>query len=78
METIIDLVAHILIMKTLAPTLGKENSIAMRVLMNVLHKNKSYTKIVIKWIAMPTMGVTTNPMTTSSTTWSSSWQSGRV
>ena len=69
METIIDLVACMLIMKTLAPTQGEENSIAMLVPMNVLHKNKFYTKIVIKWIAMPTMGVTTNPTTTSSTTW---------
>ncbi|KAK1681336.1 hypothetical protein QYE76_042184 [Lolium multiflorum] len=69
METIIDLVARILVMKTLAPTQGEENSIAMLVLMNVLHKNKLYAKIIIKRIAMPTMGVTTNPTTTSSTTW---------
>ncbi|KAK1681375.1 hypothetical protein QYE76_042223 [Lolium multiflorum] len=68
MEIIIDLVARMLVMKTLAPTQGEENSIAMLVPMNV-HKNKFYTKIVIKWIAMPTMGVTTNPTTTSSTTW---------
>jgi hypothetical protein len=48
METIIDLIARILVMKTHAPTLGVENSIAMLAPMNVLHKNKSYTKIVIK------------------------------
>ncbi|KAK1664853.1 hypothetical protein QYE76_053012 [Lolium multiflorum] len=41
----------------------------MLVLMNVLNKNKLFTKIVIKRLAMPTMGMTTNPTTTSSTTW---------
>ncbi|KAK1629282.1 hypothetical protein QYE76_003597 [Lolium multiflorum] len=64
MKTIIDLIAHMLVMKTLAPTLGEEKSIAMLVHMNVLHK------IVLNRIAMPTMGVTTIPTTTSSTTWS--------
>jgi hypothetical protein len=69
MEIIIDLIARMLVKKTLAPTQGEENSIAMLVPMNVLHKNKFYTKIVIKRIAMPTMGVMTNPTTTSSSTW---------
>ncbi|KAK1585105.1 hypothetical protein QYE76_037471 [Lolium multiflorum] len=41
----------------------------MLVLMNVRNKNKLFTKIVIKRLAMPTMGMTTNPKTTSSTTW---------
>ncbi|KAK1607804.1 hypothetical protein QYE76_031477 [Lolium multiflorum] len=69
MEIIIDLIARMLVNKTLAPTQGEENSIAMLVPMNVLHKNRFYTKIVIKRLAMPTMGMTTNPTTTSSTTW---------
>ncbi|KAK1694572.1 hypothetical protein QYE76_011269 [Lolium multiflorum] len=69
MEIIIDLIARMLVKKTLAPTQGEENSITMLVPMNVLRKNKLYTKIVIKRLAMPTMGVTTNPTTTSSTTW---------
>ncbi|KAK1686522.1 hypothetical protein QYE76_047370 [Lolium multiflorum] len=64
MKTIIDLIAHMLVMKTLAPTLGEEKSIAMLVHMNVLHK------IFLNRIAMPTMGMTTIPTTTSSTTWS--------
>ncbi|KAK1628507.1 hypothetical protein QYE76_002822 [Lolium multiflorum] len=63
MKTILDLIAHMFVMKTLAPTIGEENSIAMLVHMNVLHKTKSYNKIVTKRIAMPTMGVTTNPKT---------------
>jgi hypothetical protein len=63
MKTIIDLIAHMLVMKTLAPTLGGEKSIAMLVHMSVLHKTKSYNKIVTKRIAMTTMGVTTNPKT---------------
>ena len=37
--------------------------------MNVLNKTKHHTMTTIKMIAMPTMGVTTNPTTTSSTTW---------
>ncbi|KAK1602101.1 hypothetical protein QYE76_017144 [Lolium multiflorum] len=41
----------------------------MLVLMSVLNKTKLFTKIVIKRLAMPTMGMTTNPKTTSSTTW---------
>ncbi|KAK1650599.1 hypothetical protein QYE76_068404 [Lolium multiflorum] len=69
MEIIIDLVAHMFVKKTLAQTQGEESSIAMLVLMNVLNKNKLFTKIVIKRLAMPTMGMTTNPTTTSSTTW---------
>ncbi|KAK1697600.1 hypothetical protein QYE76_014297 [Lolium multiflorum] len=64
MKTIIDLIAHMLVMKTLAPTLGEEKSIAMLVLKNVLHK------IVLNRMAMPTMGVMATHMTTSSTTWS--------
>ncbi|KAK1645777.1 hypothetical protein QYE76_063582 [Lolium multiflorum] len=63
MKTIIDLIAHMLVMKTLAQTLGEEKSIAMLVHMNVLHK------IILNRLAMPIMGVTTNPTTTSSTTW---------
>jgi hypothetical protein len=41
MKTIIDLITHKLVMKTLAPTLGAEKSIAMLVHMSVLHKTKS-------------------------------------
>ncbi|KAK1678839.1 hypothetical protein QYE76_039687 [Lolium multiflorum] len=63
MKTIIDPIAHMFVMKTLAPTLGAEKSIAMLVHMSGLHKTKSYNKIVTKRIAMPTMGVTTNPKT---------------
>ncbi|KAK1653346.1 hypothetical protein QYE76_071151 [Lolium multiflorum] len=63
MKTIIDLIAHMFVMKTLAPTLGEEKSIAMLVHMNALHKIKSSNKIVTKRIAMPTMGVMTNPKT---------------
>ena len=63
MKTIIDLIAHKLVMKTLAPTLGAEKYIAMLVHMSVLHKTKSYNKIVTKRIAMPTMGVTAIPKT---------------
>ncbi|KAK1693826.1 hypothetical protein QYE76_010523 [Lolium multiflorum] len=69
MKTILVLIDHMLIKKTLALTQGEVNSIAMLVLMNDIHKNKFLTKIVIKRLAMPTMGVTTNPTTTSSTTW---------
>ncbi|KAK1632864.1 hypothetical protein QYE76_007179 [Lolium multiflorum] len=63
MKTIIDLIAHMLVMKTLAPTLDMEKYIAMLVHMSVLHKTKSYNKIITKRITMPTMGVTTNPKT---------------
>jgi hypothetical protein len=45
MKTIIDLIAHKLVMKTLAPTLGAEKSIAMLAHMSVLHKTKSFNKI---------------------------------
>ncbi|KAK1608389.1 hypothetical protein QYE76_032062 [Lolium multiflorum] len=69
MEIIIALVDRTLVMKILAQTQGAESSIAMLVLMNVLNKNKLFTKIVIKRLAMPIMGMTTNPTTTSSTTW---------
>ncbi|KAK1589609.1 hypothetical protein QYE76_018383 [Lolium multiflorum] len=69
MEIIIDLVARMFVKMTLAQTQGAESSIAMLVLMNVRNKNKLFTKIVIKRLAMPTMGMTTNPKTTSSTTW---------
>ncbi|KAK1595650.1 hypothetical protein QYE76_017284 [Lolium multiflorum] len=69
MEIIIALVDRTLVMMILAPTQGAESSIAMLVLMNVRNKNKLLTKIVIKRLAMPTMGMTTNPKTTSSTTW---------
>lgn len=51
-------------MKTHAPTQGEESFIDMLVLMSVLHKNKCYNKIVLTMIAMPTMGMTTNPKTT--------------
>ncbi|KAK1626910.1 hypothetical protein QYE76_001225 [Lolium multiflorum] len=63
MKTIIDLIAHMLVMKTLAPTLGAEKSIAMLIHMSVLHKTKSSNKIITKRIAMLTMSVTTNPKT---------------
>ncbi|KAK1601902.1 hypothetical protein QYE76_017607 [Lolium multiflorum] len=69
MEIIIALVDRTLVMMILAPTQGAESSIAMLVLMNVRNKNKLFTKIVIKRLAMPTMGMTTIPKTTSSTTW---------
>ncbi|KAK1601966.1 hypothetical protein QYE76_027071 [Lolium multiflorum] len=69
MKTIIVLIDHMLAKKTLALTQGEVNSIAMLVLMNDLHKNKLLTKIVIKRLAMPTMGMTTIPKTTSTTTW---------
>ncbi|KAK1681403.1 hypothetical protein QYE76_042251 [Lolium multiflorum] len=69
MEIIIALVDRTLVMMILAPTQGAESSIAMLVLMSVLNKNKLFTKIVLKRLAMPTMGMTTNPKTTSSTTW---------
>ena len=69
MEIIIALVDRTLVMMILAPTQGAESSIAMLVLMNVRNKNKLFTNIVVKRLAMPTMGVTTNPTTTSSTTW---------
>jgi hypothetical protein len=63
MKTIIDLIAHKLVMKTPAPTLGVEKYIAMLAHMSVLHKTKSYNKIVTKRIAMPTMGVMAIPKT---------------
>ncbi|KAK1579643.1 hypothetical protein QYE76_016621 [Lolium multiflorum] len=69
MEIIIALVDRTLVMMILAQTQGAESSIAMLVLMSVLNKNKLFTKIVLKRLAMPTMGMTTNPKTTSSTTW---------
>ncbi|KAK1694503.1 hypothetical protein QYE76_011200 [Lolium multiflorum] len=69
MEIIIALVDRTLVMMILAPTQGAESSIAMLALMSVLNKNKLFTKIVLKRLAMPTMGMTTNPKTTSSTTW---------
>ncbi|KAK1641682.1 hypothetical protein QYE76_059487 [Lolium multiflorum] len=69
MEIITALADRTLVMMILAPTQGAESSIAMLVLMNVRNKNKLFTKIVIKRLAMPTMGMTTNPKTTSSTTW---------
>ncbi|KAK1681447.1 hypothetical protein QYE76_042295 [Lolium multiflorum] len=69
MEIIIALVDRTLVMMILAQTQGAESSIAMLVLMSVLNKLKLFTKIVIKRLAMPTMGMTTNPKTTSSTTW---------
>src|SRR5215203_90557 len=69
MKTILVLIDHMLVKMTLALTQGEVNSIAMLVLMNDLHKNKLLTKIVIKRLAMPTMGMTTIPKTTSTTTW---------
>jgi hypothetical protein len=62
-KTIIDLIAHMLVMKTPAPTLGVEKYIAMLVHMSVLHKLKTFNKIVTKRIAMPTMGVMAIPKT---------------
>ncbi|KAK1601987.1 hypothetical protein QYE76_027092 [Lolium multiflorum] len=69
MEIIIALVDRTLVMMILAQTQGAESSTAMLVLMSVLNKTKLFTKIVIKRLAMPTTGMTTNPKTTSSTTW---------
>jgi hypothetical protein len=62
-KTIIDLIAHMLVMKTPAPTLGVEKYIAMLVHMSVLHKLKTFHKIITKRIAMPTMGVMAIPKT---------------
>ncbi|KAK1641639.1 hypothetical protein QYE76_059444 [Lolium multiflorum] len=69
MENIIVLIDIMIAMKTHAQTLDVESFIAMLVLMNILRKKKYYNKLAINMIAMPTMGVTTNPTTTSSTTW---------
>ncbi|KAK1566074.1 hypothetical protein QYE76_027153 [Lolium multiflorum] len=69
MEIITALVDRTLVMMILAQTQGAESSTAMLVLMSVLNKTKLFTKIVIKRLAMPTTGMTTNPKTTSSTTW---------
>ncbi|KAK1681766.1 hypothetical protein QYE76_042614 [Lolium multiflorum] len=69
METIIVLIDIMIAMKTHAQTLDVESFIAMLVLMNVLRKKKYYNKLSINMITTPTMGVTTNPTTTSSTTW---------
>ncbi|KAK1616599.1 hypothetical protein QYE76_022116 [Lolium multiflorum] len=69
MENIIVLIDIMIDMKTHAQTLDVESFIAMLVLMNVLRKKKYYNKLAINMIATPTMGVTTNPTTTSSTTW---------
>ncbi|KAK1607883.1 hypothetical protein QYE76_031556 [Lolium multiflorum] len=68
-ETIIDFADHMIAMKTHAPTRGVESFIAMLVPMNALNKKNHYIMTTLNMIAMPTMGVTTNPMTTSSTTW---------
>ncbi|KAK1695116.1 hypothetical protein QYE76_011813 [Lolium multiflorum] len=68
-ETIIDFTDHMIAMKTHAPSRGEESFIAMLVPMNALHKKKHYIMTALNMIAMPTMGVTTNPTTTSSTTW---------
>ena len=62
-KTIIDLIAHMLVMKTPAPTLGVEKYIAMLVHMSVLHKLKAFNKIATKRIAMLTMGVMDVPKT---------------
>ncbi|KAK1627990.1 hypothetical protein QYE76_002305 [Lolium multiflorum] len=69
MKTIIVLIDIMIAMKTHAQTLGVESFIAMLFLMNVLRKKKYYNKLAINMIAMPTMGVKTNPTTMSSTTW---------
>ncbi|KAK1648812.1 hypothetical protein QYE76_066617 [Lolium multiflorum] len=69
MNTIIVLIDIMIAMKTHAQTLDVESFIAMLILMNVLRKKKHYNKLAINMVAMPTMGVTTNPTTTSSTTW---------
>ena len=63
MKTIIDLIANMLVMKTLAPTLGVEKYIAMLVLMSVLQKTKSFTKIVTKRIDLGEIFVATLAMT---------------
>jgi hypothetical protein len=68
-ETFTDFIDHMIAMKTHAPTQGEERFIDMLVHMNALNKKKRYTMTTINLIAMPTMGVMTNPMTTSSTTW---------
>ncbi|KAK1682411.1 hypothetical protein QYE76_043259 [Lolium multiflorum] len=67
-DIFIDFVDHMITMNTHAPTQGEESFIDMLVHMNALNK-KYYTMTAINMIAMPTMGMTTNPTTTSSTTW---------
>ena len=64
-EIFFDLIDIMIAMKTHSPTQGKENFIDMLVHMSVLNKTKHHTMTVINMIAMPTMGVTTNPTTTS-------------
>ncbi|KAK1694299.1 hypothetical protein QYE76_010996 [Lolium multiflorum] len=61
MKTIIVLIDIMIAMKTHAQTLDVESFIAMLILMSVLRKKKYYNKLAINMIAMPTMGVTTNP-----------------
>jgi hypothetical protein len=50
-------------------TQGKENCIIMHDHMSVINKKMHKNMTVINMIAMPTMGVTTNPTTTSYSTW---------
>jgi hypothetical protein len=52
-----------------APTQGEENFIDMLYHMSVLNKKKHNLMTSINMISMPTMGVTTNPKTTSFSTW---------
>ena len=68
-KTLIDFIHTMIAMKTHAPTQGEESFIDMLVHMSVLNKTKHHTMTVINMIAMPTMGVTTNPTTTSYSTW---------
>ncbi|KAK1616679.1 hypothetical protein QYE76_022196 [Lolium multiflorum] len=68
-ENFLDIIDIMIAMKTHAPTLGVESFIDMLVLMSTLNKTKHHTMTDIHMIAMPTMGVTTNPTTTSYSTW---------
>ncbi|KAK1608384.1 hypothetical protein QYE76_032057 [Lolium multiflorum] len=68
-ETLIEFVDHMIATAPNAPTQYKENSIDMLFHMSVLNKKKHHTMTAINMIAMPTMGVMTNPTTTSSSTW---------
>ncbi|KAK1661720.1 hypothetical protein QYE76_049879 [Lolium multiflorum] len=68
-ETFLDFIDIMIAMKTRAPTQDEESFTDMLVHMSVLNKTKDHTMTAIKMIAMPTMGVMTDPTTTSYSTW---------
>jgi uncharacterized protein involved in tolerance to divalent cations len=59
-----------IVMTPHAPTQGEENFIHMFDHKSVLNKKKHHPMIAINKIAMPSMGVTTKPKTTSFLRWS--------